>query len=331
MRYSLFIVACALAGAAVWAAGCGSAAARQPIRLHPMAGGPAPDVPMFQIHVVRLQHRLRPDAAEEDIWRLLGTTNVPYEKRLLWEANDLRLGDGAQLAADRMSELVTDTPDRTTQTSDVLVRENMDFVIPVGIGRDRLDIIWTDASGRIMGRHFEQAVAQFRLVCRVDPDTADAVRIALVPEVMSGPEEMHWVRTEVGGVAQRLGRASFVLTDFAAEVRLPPTRLLVLGGRLSSDLSLGGALFYERCGPDVWVQTLIITAVHVKPGPAPQGDSVPFLAPGGVPAKAAAKPATKPPPAGAPKPTAKTGPQPPAGANPSANAPAPPPAETPRK
>jgi len=312
MRYSLFIVACALAGAAVWAGGCGSAAARQPIRLHPMAGGPAPDVPMFQIHVVRLQHRLRPDAAAEDIWRLLGTTNVPYEKRLLWEANDLRLGDGAQLAADRMSELVTDTPDRTTQTSDVLVRENMDFVIPMGVGRDRLDIIWTDASGRIMGRHFEKAVAQFRLVCRADPDNADVVRMALVPEVLWGPEEMHWIRTEVGGVVQRLDRASFVLTDFAAEVRLPPSRLLVLGGRLSSDLSLGGALFYERRGPDVWVQTLIITAGRVKPGPAPLGGSVPFLAPGGVPAKAAAKPATKPakPPqsAGAPEPTAKTGP-----------------------
>ena len=283
-----------LAGAMIVTAGCGPTAARQPIRLHPMAdGGPAPDTKMFQVRVVRLQHRLRPDAAVEDIWRLLGTTNVPYEKRLLWQANDLRLGDGAQLAADRMSELATDTPDRTTQASTVLVRENVDFVIPIGSERYQLDTIWTDASGGIIGRHFEKALAQFRLVCRSDPDDSDAARIALVPEVIWGPEAMHWVRSEDGRITQRMERASFVLTDLAAEVRLPPTRLLVLGGRHSSDLSLGGALFYEHRGPDVWAQTLIITAGRAKPEPTPRGETVPFLTPGGAPTKPAPKPASK--------------------------------------
>ena len=278
MRYSLFIVACALAGAAVWAGGCGSAAARQPIRLHPMAGGPAPDVPMFHVRVVRLQHRLRPDAAAEDIWRLLGTTNVPYEKRLLWEANDLRLGDGAHLAADRLNNLAAETSDRTARVNTLQILENMDLAVAAGGEHDLLEVLWTDATGRASGREFTKALPQFRMVCRTDPQDAEAIRVALVPEVLYGPEEVRWVRTETGAV-QRMMRASCVLSDLAAEVRLAPGRILVIGGRHTSDLSPGGVLFLERRGPDVWIQTVVLTVERVRPGELPEGGKVPFMPP----------------------------------------------------
>jgi hypothetical protein len=241
--------------------------------------------PMFNLRVVILKHRVRPDAPVEDIWRLLGTTNVPYEKRALWEANDLRLGDGAHLAADRLSDLVTETPDRMAFASTLQVLENMDFTVSLGGERDLLDVLWTDASGRLQGRHFTKALAEFRVVCRGDPKDPDAVLIALAPEVLYGPEELRWVRTEAGPI-QRMARASCLLTDLAAEVRLGPGRLLVIGCRRTSDLSPGGAMFQERRGPDAWLQTIILTAERAKPGELPSGGKVPFL----TPAKSAAPP-----------------------------------------
>lgn len=294
MRPSCAIALCLLAVAALAAAGCDrpAPAGRDAIRLKPMPGDPsAAGIPLFQVRVVRLQHRLRPDAPIEDVWRLLGTTNVPYEKRSLWEANDLRLGEGAQLAADRMNELVTETADRAANVHTLMVRENTDFVIPVGGERDTLDLVWSDPDGRLLGRCFEDAVVEFRLVCRSDPDDPKAARIALAPEVRYGKDEMRWVRTEAGMV-QRMARSTLVLSDLAAEVRLVPGRLLVLGGRRSSDISLGGAMFYERRGPDSWYQTIIVTAERAQPGQVPEGATVPFLAP----PKPAGAPAGKTPP-----------------------------------
>jgi hypothetical protein len=266
---------------------------------------------MFQVRIVRLQHRLRADAPAEDLWRLLGTTTLQPEKRALWEVNDLRLGDGAGLAADRMSELATETPDRSTQVALLQVRENMDFVIPIGGERQNLEILWTDASGRLMGRRFEKAQAQFRLVCRGDAEEPGAVRIALVPEIISGAEEMRWVPTETAATP-RMMRPAFVLSDFAAEVRLSPARLLVLGGRRSAELSLGGALFFEHRGPDVWTLSVILTVERLKAGATPEGDVLPFLKPGGgSPAKPAVNISNKP---GGKTPanTSPTAPKPPA-------------------
>ena len=311
MRFPRVIAVCVLAAAALAWAGCGQppAAPRDPFRLRTMPGDPATaGVPMFQVRVVRLQHRLRPDAPIEDVWRLLGTTNVPHEKRALWEANELRLGDGARLAADRMNELLSETPDRAATMSTLLVRENLDFVISVGGERNALDVLWTDLSGKLLGRCFEEALAEFRLVCRSDPDDPKAVRIALAPEVLYGREQMRWVRTETGAPIQRMSRESFVLADLAAEVRLSPGRLLVIGARRTSDVSLGGAMFYERRGPDLWYQTIIVTVERVVPGQAPEGEGVPLRVPpktrarAPAPAKAAppAKtkgPARSPPPA----------------------------------
>lgn len=241
---------------------------------------------MFNLRIVRLQHRQRPDAPVEDIWRLLGTTNVPYEKRNLWEANDLRLGEGARIAADRMSELVTETPDRTASVSVVMVRENADFPIALSRERESLDLVWSDPAGRLIGRRFDRAIPGFRAVCRTDPEDPKAVRVAMIPEVQYGPEEMRWTRTEVG-VTQRIGRAMFPLADMEAEVRLLPGRLLVLGARRTSDVSLGGALFHERRGPDVWAQTLILTVERAVPGQAPKGETMPFLVPPSKPGKSA--------------------------------------------
>jgi len=281
---------------AMLAAGCQpSPAERQSLRLRPLPPSPAlANAPMIRLRVVRLQHRLRPDAPVEDLWRLLGTTNVPHEKRAFWNANDLRLGDGAGLAADRMNELVAETPDRSAVVSIVLVRENMDFVISLGGEREGLDLVWSDASGQLAGRHFDKALPLFRLVCRADPEEPNGVRIALVPEVQYGPEQLRWIRTEEG-LARRMARASFTLTDLAAEVRLPPGRLLVLGGRRSSDLSLGGSFFYEPRGPDTWVQTIILTAEWVQPGQIPEGQAVPFLPPAAPAGKPPGSPPTTPP------------------------------------
>lgn len=289
------------------AAGCAPASPpAQPVHLRPLPGADAPAMsPMFQIRLVVLSHRLRPDAPIEDIWRLLGTTNVPYEKRALWETNDLRLGDGARLAADRMNTLATETPDRTAQVRMLYARENFDFPILLGGERDAIGFLWADAAGRLAGRHFDKALAQLRCVCRGDPDDPAAVRLALVPEVLYGPEELHWV--QVGSsVTQKMVRASFVLTDLAAEVRLAPGRILVIGpraaapgGKATPDLSLGAAFLHERRGPDLWTQTIILTAERMASGQMPEGGSIPLM-PGLKPAQPpkAGGPAGAPPPGG---------------------------------
>jgi hypothetical protein len=283
MRPSRVLAAGLAVLAVTWAAGCvgaDSAAKGGGIRLKPMAGsGAAVDLSMFQIRVVRIQHRLAADTPVEDLWRLLGGTSLPYEKRALWEVNDLRIGDGAELAADRLSELVTETPDRSIQTSQIRVRENSDFTIEIGGGRDVMDILWTDAARRLQGRQFQKCTAQFRLVCTSAPDDPAAIRVSLAPEIVYGDEALHWVRTPTGMFSQRLERSTFVLSDFAAEVRLPPGRLLVLGGRPEPGLSPGGALFCEPRGPNVWNQTIVLSFERVKVEPVPVGESVPLVPP----------------------------------------------------
>jgi hypothetical protein len=271
---------------ALLAVGCETAPPNQPVRLRPLPGVDAPAAaPMFHIRMVTLSHRMRPDAPVEDIWRLLGTTNVPYEKRTLWETNDLRLGEGARLAADRMNQLATETPDRAAHVQVFFVRENFDFAIPAGGERDAVDILWTDAAGRMAGRHFDKAITQFRCVCRSDPEDPAALHLALMPEVAYGPEEMRWV--QVGNsVTQKMLRATFPLTDLAAEVRLAPGRLLVIGGppRLragtgkgAAGLSLGGVFFHGRRGPDTWSETIILTAERTGPGQVPESGTIPFM------------------------------------------------------
>jgi hypothetical protein len=127
IRNGLFLAGLLVAAVAL-AAGCESAPAeRQAIRLKPSA-----EARVFQVRAVLLQQRIRPDAPVEDLWRLLGTTGVPYEKRTLWELNDLRMGDGARLAADRLNELATETQDRTAQVGVQFAGENLDFVISLG-------------------------------------------------------------------------------------------------------------------------------------------------------------------------------------------------------
>jgi hypothetical protein len=112
-----------LAWSAALAGGCQSTKRPTLLPLRPTFGDAAgADLPMFRVRIVRLIHRVRPDAPMEDVWRLLGTTNLPHEKRALWEANDLRVGDGAQLAADRMNDLLTNTADRTASVNVILTR-----------------------------------------------------------------------------------------------------------------------------------------------------------------------------------------------------------------
>jgi hypothetical protein len=292
MRFCLVIGALVLA-----AAGCenSSSAPRPGITLRPTLPPSGSAVPMFSLRVVLLKHRVRPDAPVEDIWRLLGTTALPYEKRAVWEANDLRLGDGAHLAADRLNELATESTDRSAHVNVLQVTENMDFAIAAGPERDVLDLVWTDAAGVLRGRHFTKAVAQFRLVCRSDPQEPEAVRLALAPEVLYGAEELRWVRTEAG-IVQRMARSSLMLTDLAAEVRLGPGRILVIGGRRRSDLSVGGAFFHETRGPDSWAQTIVLTAERARPGEAPQGGKVHFIpaARSPAPSRPAVSPAAAP-------------------------------------
>jgi hypothetical protein len=233
---------------------------------------------MFRVRVVRLVHRIRPDAPVEDVWRLLGTTDVPYEKRDLWSANDLRLGDGAGLAAERMNELVVQTSDRTVQVTELLVRENSDFLITLGSEREDLEVLWTDAAGRVSGRRFSGAQPGLHFVCRRDASDPATVCIAFVPAVAYGAEALRWVQTESGPV-QRAGRQEFTATDLAAEVGLAPGRMLVLGAERRSPVSLGGAFFYEQRGPDLWAQMIVLTAEEVPLTKVPKGTTVPFLPP----------------------------------------------------
>ncbi len=284
MRFGATIATCLLAGLAVALVGCGGPSGGRfgPINLKPMApkDGATPKT-MYQVRTVFLQHRLRPDAPIEDVWRLLGTGNVPHEKRALWEANDLRLGDGANLAAERLNELLAETPDRTAKVRDLVVPENLDFAIALGQEREAIDLVWTDAAGRLVGRHFDEAATRLRVVCRHDPSDPAAVRIALVPEVQYGKERMRWVRTGQGHV-QKMGRSSCVLSDLAAEVRLPPGRLLVIGPTSPTagpGISFGGAGFFHRRGPDTWQGTIILTAQRTVPGKAPRSGKIPFLPP----------------------------------------------------
>ncbi|HET6441026.1 MAG TPA: hypothetical protein VFH53_01515 [Phycisphaerae bacterium] len=269
----------ALALALALASATGCAPRREPIVLRPIAGAPGlANRPTFRVRVVRLVHRIRPDAPVEDVWRLLGTTDVPYEKRGLWAANDLRLGDGARLAAERMNELVVQTSDRTVQIVELLVRENMDFRITLGPERENLEVLWTDAAGHISGRRFSGAQPGLRLVCRRDASDPATVCIAFVPAVTYGAEALHWVQTASGPV-QRAGRQEFTATDLAAEVGVAPGRMLVLGAERRSPVSLGGAFFYEQRGPDLWAQTIVLMAEEVPRVKVPPGTTIPFLPP----------------------------------------------------
>jgi len=277
LRLSVLALALALASAT----GCDSR--RPPIVLRPIEGAPGQaDRPMFRVRVVRIVHRIRPDAPVEDVWRLLGTTDVPYEKRGLWSANDLRLGEGAGLAAERMNELLVQTSDRTVQIAELLVRENFDFLVTLGAEREDLDVLWTDAAGRISGRQFSGAQPGLRLVCRRDASDPQAVCIAFVPEVTYGAEALRWVQGESGPVP-RTRRQEFTATDLAAEVRLAPGRMLVLGAERRSPVSLGGAFFYEQRGPDLWAQTMVLTAEEIPLVKVPPGKTVPFLPPASRP------------------------------------------------
>ncbi|MFO8012216.1 MAG: hypothetical protein R6X20_02810 [Phycisphaerae bacterium] len=238
--------------------------------IRPMPPGGGEDAPrMYQVQVVRLRHRIRPDAPLEDTWRLLGTTGLPHEKRALWRANDLRLGEGGRLAAARLQELVHETPDRTVRFSRLVIPENNAFVVESHPGRTGLDVVWTDAEGRLAGRRFDRATPRFRLVCRPVPDAPQAVCIALVPEIAYGEQRLRYERTE-HGFTQRMGRDRFTPADLAAEVRLDPGRMLVVGGERSSDVSLGAALCYERRGPDLWKQTLLLSVRALPPGTVPE-------------------------------------------------------------
>jgi hypothetical protein len=103
-----------------------------------------------------------------------------------------------------------------------------------------------------------------------------------MPEVAYGPEAMRWV--QVGNsVTQKMLRATLPLTDLAAEVRLAPGRLLVIGGRTvgtgkgAAGLSLGGVFFHGRRGPDTWSETIILTAERTGPGQIPETGTIPFM------------------------------------------------------
>jgi len=232
--------------------------------------------PKFRIRVWRMTHRLRPDAPAEDVWRMLGATNVSYAKRQLWEANDLRLADGGALAAQRLNELLVQTPDRLVTVDDITADENFAFRLPFGIERENLDVVWSESDGTLRGRHFENVLAEYRVVCRSDPDDPAAVRIAIVPEVDFGKEVLRFVR--IGDrVEQRMARQRFTLADLAVEVKLDPNRLLVLGGDRSSDTSLGGAFFYDQRGPDLWVQTVVLTAQRLDAVRLPEGTTRPLV------------------------------------------------------
>jgi hypothetical protein len=253
--------------AALLAAGCRTDQREDPQRLVLKGAAvqpPAAERPLYRIQVARLLHRLRPDAEVESVWDVLRTAAAPHEKQALWEANDLRLGEGGAEATERLRGLLASTPDRQVHVHTILVRENFEFRVSFGPKRQTLDLLWTDAEGRLVGRQFGRAAAEVRMVCRRDPRRPGAVRVALVPEVAYGDEQFRWTETPEG-FSRRMGQSRLVLSDLASEVPLGAGRLLVLGGARSGPLSLGGAYFYEQRGPDLWVHTAVFAVQPASP------------------------------------------------------------------
>jgi hypothetical protein len=246
--------------------GCEESQRKDPLVIKAVAGNPQrTNLPMFQVRIVRLLNRVRPDAPLAGVWDLLGAAAVPHEKQALWEANDLRLGRGGEEAIARLNNLLTNTADREAYVYTVAVRENMDFVVTFGSDRPTIDVLWSGSDGSLSGRHFEGAQVQFRVVCRGDPADPQAVALAIVPEVVSGKEMLHWIEGPQG-FSQQVSRSIFTLQELAAEARLAPGEVLVVGGRASSPVSLGGAMFYEHRGPDLWVQTVVFQAQRLPAG-----------------------------------------------------------------
>ncbi len=293
MRRVIAIAVCAAVAAAALSAGGCEDWGRQPsdpVVLKASPAGAGPNQPLtYVVRIVRLRHRRRPDAPVDDTWRLLGTTTVPHEKRALWQANDLRLGEGGAMAAQYLTDLLAETPDRTVRTSRLTIPENVDFVVETGRPRTGLDLVWTDRSGRLGGRHFDAATTRFRCVCRRRPDDPEAVCIALAPEVAYGQQRMRYKRTP-HGVTQRMARGTFTPPDLSAEVSLAPGRLLLVGAEPSSEVSVGGAFFLQRRGPDAWTETLILSARPLAPGAAPEAAEDDPLDAAAPPPRAARRP-----------------------------------------
>jgi len=247
---------------------------RNPLTLKTMPVDTDPAQPLtYQVRLVRLRHRLRPDAPLEDVWGILGADPVPHQKAALWRANDLRLGVGGPLAMDHLSDLMTETPDRTVRPSTLVVRENLDFVVEIGGVRPELHLVWTEADGRLAGRRFDTCRARFRLVCRRDPNDIRAVCIALAPEIAHGQQRMRYVRTDTGFI-QEMRPDLFTVDGLEAEVALASGSLLLIGGDRSSAVSLGGAMLFDPRGPDVWKETILVAAQVAGPGAAapPKGN-----------------------------------------------------------
>lgn len=278
------LAAVALAASALGSAGCEEYASRAgdasaggrrgaELRLRTMPADPElAATPMYRVRVVRMLHRLRPDAEEDDLWSVLNAAAVPHEKQAMWRANDLRLAKGESPAAEVMQNLLAASPDREVKVHTIYVRENHDFRVSFGPQREAVDILWADETGRLRGRHFEEARLEFRVVCRRLPEAPETVAVGIVPEVPYGKQRLRWVRTE-NGYTQQAGQARFTLSELAVEVPLETGRLLVLGGERSSEISLGGAYFYERRGPDLWVQTAVFTAVPIPAAEVPGAEA----------------------------------------------------------
>ncbi|MDK1031597.1 MAG: hypothetical protein QGD94_06300, partial [Planctomycetia bacterium] len=123
-------------------------------------------------------------------------------------------------------------------------------------------LLYENETGQKMGRSFTDTAVRFIIRCRTDPDDPEYIRIKMTPQVVHGREVPRFVRTRTGIVSRRT-RPRFTFGFLSAEVRVPPKNVLILGGRQTSPLSLGGHFFFDRQATDTWSTIVVIVPERV--------------------------------------------------------------------
>lgn len=230
--------------------------------------------PAFQLRFTFIRHRMAASAKSDDLWRFFDEGVLPEDARALWNKNDLRAGLGGQIAVDRVNKLLTTRSEDYTFIQKVVgLREGTEMAValtgsialPATGGSRRGEVIrllYENETGQKMGRSFTDTAVRFIIRCRTDPDDPEYIRIKMTPQVVHGREVPRFVRTRTGIVSRRT-RPRFTFGFLSAEVRVPPKNVLILGGRQTSPLSLGGHFFFDRQATDTWSTIVVIVPERV--------------------------------------------------------------------
>ena len=127
---------------------------------------------------------------------------------------------------------------------------------------DLVQLLYVNEHGRKMGRSFSDAACRMAIKCRVDPDKPNNILVQLCPQVEYGKRRMRYVRNG-NKITARRARRHFSFSFLSTEVSSPPKHILVLGGRQTSPLSLGGFCFFDRQATQTWARTIVIVPERI--------------------------------------------------------------------